>query len=88
MAQVLAVVKIFPKSIETNLESLKDEVRKALTSDFTIHSFNEEPIAFGLVALIANILMEDSTGKIDRMESSINDLADVSQIEVTRVMRI
>lgn len=88
MAKVLAVVKIFPKSIETNLESLKDEIRKALTPDFTIHSYSEEPIAFGLVALITNILMEDSAGNIDRMESSINDLADVSQIEVTRVMRI
>jgi len=88
MAKVLAVVKIFPKSVDTSLESLKDEVRKALSSDVTVHSFNEEPIAFGLVALIANILMEDSTGNIDKVESSINDLADVSQIEVTRVMRI
>jgi len=88
MAKVLAVVKIFPISIETNLESLKDEIRKALSPDVTVHSYNEEPIAFGLVALIANILMEDSTGNIDRVESSINDLADVSQIEVTRVMRI
>ena len=88
MAKVLAVVKIFPKSVDTSLESLKDEVRKALSSDVTVHSFNEEPIAFGLIALIANILMEDSTGNIDRVESSINDLADVSQIEVTRVMRI
>ena len=88
MARVLAVVKIFPKTIETNLENLKDEIRKALSSDVTVHSFNEEPIAFGLVALIANILMEDSTGIIDRVESSLNDLADVSQIEVTRVMRI
>jgi len=88
MAKVLAIVKIFPKSIETNLESLKDEIRKALSSDVTVHSFNEEPIAFGLVALIANVLMEDSTGNIDRVELSINDLADVSQIEVMRVMRI
>jgi elongation factor 1-beta len=88
MAKVLAVVKIFPKTIETNLENLKDEIRKALSSDVTVHSFNEEPIAFGLVALIANILMEDSTGNIDRVESSLNDLDDVSQIEVTRVMRI
>lgn len=88
MTKVLAVVKIFPKSVDTNLESLKDEVKKALSSDVTVHSFNEEPIAFGLIALIANILMEDSTGNIDRVESSINDLADVSQIEVTRVMRI
>jgi elongation factor 1-beta len=88
MAKVLAVVKIFPKSVDTSLESLKDEVKKALSSDVTVHSFNEEPIAFGLIALIANILMEDSTGNIDRVESSINDLADVSQIEVTRVMRI
>ena len=88
MAKVLAVVKIFSKSVDTSLESLKDEVRKALSSDVTVHSFNEEPIAFGLIALIANILMEDSTGNIDRVESSINDLADVSQIEVTRVMRI
>lgn len=88
MAKVLAVVKIFPKTIETNLENLKEEIRNAFTSDVTVHSFNEEPIAFGLVALIANILMEDSTGNIDRVESSLNDLADVSQIEVTRVMRI
>ena len=88
MAKVLAVVKIFPKNIETNLESLKNEIKKALSSNVTVHSFNEEPIAFGLVALIVNILMEDSTGNIDRVESSINDLADVSQIEVTRVMRI
>jgi len=88
MAQVLAIIKIFPKSIETNLESLKGEIIKALSSNFSVHSFNEEPIAFGLVALTANILMEDSTGNIDRVESIINDLVDVSQIEVVRVMRV
>ena len=88
MAKVLAVIKIFPKSIETNLENLKNNIKKALSFGVTVHSFNEEPIAFGLVALIVNILMDDSTGNIDRVESSINDLADVSQIEVMRVMRI
>ena len=71
MADVLVSLKVFPSGVEVNREELKQNIEKNLPDFASVLKFEEEPIAFGLVAVIAHILLpEDKSGGIDEVEVS------------------
>jgi translation elongation factor aEF-1 beta len=89
MARVVATIKIFPSDVSVNLENLKRDVMKSLPSDASVYRFDEEPIAFGLIALIAHIIIpEEKSGELDLIETGIRKISDVSEVEVVMVRRI
>ncbi len=89
MAKIVATLRILPKEVETNLEQLRRDLCNSLPNDTFVHSFDEEPIAFGLVALIAHIVLPDDEGGVmDRVETSVRSLESVSQVEVVMVRRV
>ena len=89
MARVLASIKIFPNDANIDLNALKSRIQAALPSGCTVHKFEEEPVAFGLVALIALVAMpEDAGGQMDKVEEAIRSVDQVSEIEVLRVGRV
>jgi len=88
MAKVLASIKIFPSDANIDLGGLKAKIQASLPAGSTVQRFEEEPIAFGLVALIAHILLpEDVEGKMDEVEEAIRSVELVSEIQVQRVVR-
>ncbi len=89
MAKVLASIKIFPDDANIDLSILKSKVQTALPQGATVQKFEEEPIAFGLVALVAHVtLPEDAEGKMEEVEEAIRGVEQVSEIQVLRVGRI
>lgn len=89
MAQVIASIKIFPSEATVNLGELKRKVEQSLPSNTSVHRYEEEPIAFGISALIAHILMpEDESGKMEQIEDSIKSISDVGEIQVVTVGRV
>ncbi len=89
MARVLISLKIFPADINVNLEALKDEIKGSLPDYASVYKFEEEPIAFGLVALISHILLpENQAGGIDEIEKGIRNIGDVSDIQTIMVRRV
>jgi len=89
LARVLVSMKIFPSDIDVNLEELKKEIVKKIPSFASIHKFEEEPIAFGLVALIAYIVLpEDRSGGIDEVESSLQKIEKISDFQTLMVSRV
>ena len=89
MARVLAAIKIFPNDANIDLSALKTKIQSSLPSGSTVQKFEEEPVAFGLVAIIAYVVMpEDAAGQMDQVEDSIRSIDQVSQIEVMRVGRV
>ncbi|MBS7640190.1 MAG: elongation factor 1-beta [Candidatus Bathyarchaeia archaeon] len=88
MARVVISLKIFPADVGINLEDLKEKIKNALPNYASVYGFEEEPIAFGLVALIAHIILpEDLAGGLDEIESRIKGIADVSDIQTIMVRR-
>jgi elongation factor 1-beta len=88
LAKVLASIKIFPTDANLDLEALKSKIQQALPGGSTVQKFEEEPVAFGLVALIAHVVLpEDVEGKMDQVEESIRAVDWVSEIQVLRVGR-
>jgi len=88
MAKVIASIKIFPSEPSTDLSELKSRIERKLPKDTSIIASREEPIAFGLVAIIANIAMpEEISGKMDEVEEALKSTEGVSEIQVENVTR-
>ncbi|WP_455369998.1 elongation factor 1-beta [[Eubacterium] cellulosolvens] len=88
MAKVIATIKIFPSDPSTDISELKVKIEEKLPKDVSIIASKEEPIAFGLVALIANIAMpEEISGKMDEVESALKSTEGVSEIQMVNVTR-
>jgi translation elongation factor aEF-1 beta len=89
LAKVLASIKIFPNDANLDLNVLKSKIQQSLPADSIVQKFEEEPVAFGLVALIAHVVLpEDIEGKMDQVEKSIRAVDWVSEIQVLRVGRV
>jgi elongation factor 1-beta len=88
MAKIVASLKILPIDVSTDLNILRDEVENILPKNASIYKFEEDPIAFGLVALIAHIIIPEEGEEMNRIEKAITDLKEVSQLETLMVRRI
>ncbi|MEM1602315.1 MAG: elongation factor 1-beta [Candidatus Bathyarchaeia archaeon] len=82
-------LKIFPSDIDVDLNALRERIEKSLPSYASVYRFEEEPIAFGLVALIAHIVLpEDRAGGLDEIERCIQGLEGVGDIQTIMVRRV
>lgn len=89
MAKVLVSMKIFPSDITIDLDQLKKKIEKELPKYASVYRFNEEPIAFGLTALIAHIVIpEETPGGSDEVEKQLQKIDEISQIEPMMIRRI
>jgi elongation factor 1-beta len=87
MAEVIITFKIYPQDI-MDLNELKAKIEKKLPKYASIYRTSEEPVAFGLKALIANIKMpEKQEGALDELEKVLQAIPEISQIETIMVRR-
>jgi elongation factor 1-beta len=87
LAKVIAQIKIFPTETTVDLVELRRKVEKALPVGTAVARFDEEPIAFGLVALVARVAMPEAEGQMDKVEEALKSVDDVSEIQVVNVWR-
>jgi len=88
LGRIVFSVKLFPEDPSLKLDTLKERVKKALPGYASVYRFDEEPIAFGLVALIAHIVFpEDQEGLMDEVEEKLKTVEGISQSEVLMVRR-
>ena len=87
---VLAVTKVLPDDIDTDLEKLKGKIAETLKPlNTVIEQSRIEPIAFGLKALIVRLVIpEETEGGTQPIEDAIEALEEVQRVEVTMVSRI
>jgi translation elongation factor aEF-1 beta len=88
MGSVIISYKIFPTDISVDFNNLKKKIEESLPEFASIYGFGEEPIAFGLSALIAHIkLPEDKTGVLEELEKKLEGISEISQIQTITVRR-
>lgn len=81
--------KIFPVDITVDFNELREKIEGCLPEFASIYGFGEEPIAFGLNALMAHIkIPEDKTGVLDKLESNLEQIGEISQVQSVMVRRI
>lgn len=88
MAKILISYKILPTEVTIDLEELRRKIKKELPDYSSVHGFAEEPIAYGLTALIAHIVIpEDRPGALDELEKALQGISEISQIETLTIHR-
>ena len=79
MGTVLAVFKIMPEDMEY-FEEIKEKVKEVLPEGVELQEMKEEPIAFGLKAVIAAVTMEDKGGIVDKVEEALRSIPHVENV--------
>jgi elongation factor 1-beta len=89
MGNVIISYKIFPTDIIVDFTDLKKKIEKCLPEFASIYGYGEEPIAFGLKALIAHIKFpEDKSGMLDEFEKKLETVTEISQVQTIMVRRV
>ena len=74
--------KIMPTGTETDLENLKKEIKEKIESfSGVLNDIKEEPIAFGLKALIVTFALSEEQ-EVDEVENAIKEIQGISSIEL------
>ena len=83
MGDVIVTFKIMPRDGSVNKNILEEKVRTLIRPQ----RISRQPIAFGLEAIIATLLVPEIEGEMERIESLIKSIPEVGEIEVTEVNR-
>lgn len=86
MGEVVATLKIMPDSPDVDREALKAAIEADIPAE--LHEITEEPIAFGLVALIVVFIVEDGEGGTEPIEEFCAGLEGVASVEITDTRRL
>jgi elongation factor 1-beta len=85
---VVVQMRVMPKDVNVDLESIKSELSKIIEEYGKIHKSEIKPIAFGLNALDLTLLLNDEKGGIEEIENKIRNVQDVGGVSVTDVSRL
>ncbi len=88
MGSYVIRVKLLPEDTTTDHQKIVDMVAGLLPKPAQIRGHRIEPIAFGLSAVIVDIVAPEEEGEVDRIEEAISKAPLVSQYEVTGVSRM
>lgn len=89
MGSVVVSYKIFPVDVTVDFNELREKIEGCLPEFASIYGFGEEPIAFGLNALIVHIkIPEDKSGVLEELESNLEQIGEISQVQSVMVRRI
>jgi elongation factor 1-beta len=89
MAQVVVTVKLMPDSPEIDLKKAAEEAKKKIIAfagkgDMRV---TEEPIAFGLKALLIIFIMDEKLGSTEKVEKELATIHGINSVEITDVRR-
>ncbi len=88
MGSVIVTYKIFPEDIVENFEPLKKEIQNRLPEFSEVTGYGEEPVAFGLKALLVQVKFpEEKTGIVDELETTLAAVKGISQVQTLMVRR-
>jgi len=83
MGRVAVTFRIMPEGSEVDVAGLESSVRRALGG--SLRDVAVKPIAFGLKALEATVVVEDAAGAAEGLEVRIRGLTGVGEVETLGV---
>jgi elongation factor 1-beta len=81
-------IKVLPTGPEVPYNALLDGVKGNLTSQMVLKTSREEPIAYGLYALLIDVVAPEEEGMVDKVEHAVSTAPNVAQYELTAVSRM
>jgi elongation factor 1-beta len=86
LPNLLVRVKILPKEADIKPNQIVEELSKR--PNLVVRDSKEDPIAFGLVALVADFVTDDESGAMEKIEESLRSSDLIGEFEVLGVSRI
>ena len=88
MGITLIKIKIMPESPDSDLNEIKEKAKKIIEKNKGERvSFYEEPIAFGLKAVIAGFEQDENKGELEPIENGLEKIKNVSSVSVIDMRR-
>ncbi|MBI4362009.1 MAG: elongation factor 1-beta [Euryarchaeota archaeon] len=87
MGVVFARIKVMPQGTGVNLDELQERLGTRTPRGARVERFQVEPIAFGLKAIIATVVMGDGEGGTQPVEDAWSKEAGVQSVQVIEVSR-
>ena len=87
MGSVLITYKLMPEGVDTDLEKISKEIKEKAPEGVEVAGVDKQPIAFGLNALIINVVMGENRDSED-FEKIIKEIPGVSQVDVAGMTRL
>lgn len=88
MGSVIVTYKVFPTDIINDFAPMKRKLEDSLPASSSIHGYGEEPVAYGLKALLVQVKFpEDQTGLLEEFEKKLETMEGVSQVQTLMVRR-
>jgi len=85
MGEVAAKLKIMPEGTEVDLEKLREDLVKIIPEGIRLHAFAEEPIAFGLKALMMAVILNEGVSGTEELEEACSKIEGVQSVEVAEL---
>ena len=87
MGIVAVKIKLMPSSVETNLTKIEASAKSLIESlGGKNPSFTQEPIAFGLKAIIAFFAWPEEK-ELEKLEEKLGKIKDVNSVQVVDMRR-
>ncbi len=74
--------------MDVDLNKLKESLKSVIPQGARLHSFAEEPVAFGLKALIVVIKVGDIEGGTEKVEEAFCKVEGVESVNVVELGRL
>lgn len=88
MGKVLVTFEIMPEGLEVDLGKMRTDIEAKVKGTGKIEQVELKPIAFGLQALMMNIVVEDEEGMMDKVEGLIISVPGVQNARVFTLNKI
>src|SRR3990170_5712183 len=88
MGEVAAKITVMPSGMDVDLNKLKETLTKVVPQGARIHGFSEEPVAFGLKALMVVVKVGDIEGGTEKVEEAFRKVKGVESVAVEELGRM
>ena len=85
VGEVAAKLKVMPEGTDVDMERMKDSIKSVLPEGARLHGFAEEPIAFGLKALMVAVILAEGVTGTEELEDAVASVEGVQSVEVEGV---
>ena len=82
MGKVSITMRILPENVEDDVENIAKMVKQKIPEHIKFRGYQIVDIAFGLRAILINVLTDDKEGGVEQLNQEIEQLDGVGSIEV------
>ena len=83
MGKVAITFRIMPEGVEVDLGAVESGIRSSLGG--SLRKLEVKPVAYGLKAVEAIVVVEDAGGEMERLEKALRGIPGVGGVEATEV---